>query len=38
MNAMNATQVMDRIGLTLINAALLVGLPVAVITSLINSL
>jgi len=38
MNAMNATRMMDRIGMTLISAALLAGLPLAAIIVLTQAL
>ncbi len=38
MNALNVTQVMDRIGLTVITAALLAGLPIGVFTALAQSI
>jgi hypothetical protein len=38
MNALNVTQVMDRIGLTLVTAVLLAGLPIGVFTALANSI
>jgi len=38
MTAMNATRLMDRIGMTLISAALLAGLPLAAITILTQAL
>lgn len=37
MNTMNATRWMDKIGMTLINAALLAGLPLAVIAIVVQA-
>lgn len=38
MNAMNATRWMDKIGMTVINAILLAGLPLAAVAVIVQAL